>query len=127
MSVKQVAEVITLHKPCAVYLVRASQLGLVYVYIADDFELRWAAHLRQSWWLGEVTVEEIDVYWMTSREDARQMEAAIINIAHPRYNTSDEAGAYRRYLIAAEHAADWPVRIVESYDATGDLVWAEGV
>jgi len=114
-------------KPCAVYLIRALELGLVYVGIADDFEARWRQHRRSSWWLGEVVVESIDVYWMTCREDARQMEAAIINREHPRYNTSLEKAAFKRYQAAAgsENTEPWPVAICEAYSADGDLIWAD--
>lgn len=83
-------------RPCYVYQVWAERLGLVYVGIADDFRHRWQAHLRQSWWLGEVVVEDVFINVMPNREAARMLEAWIIHEDAPRYNTSDEAGSYYR-------------------------------
>lgn len=108
-------------RPCAVYLVDAVGLGLVYVGIADDFEKRWQQHRRSSWWLNEVIVSEVSVFWMGCREHARQIEASVIHHERPRYNTAVEAAAYARYLAAA---TVWPVRVEEIYDGEGELQWA---
>jgi predicted GIY-YIG superfamily endonuclease len=120
-------DVLVKAKPCTVYLVHAIEHGLVYVGIADDFDRRWAQHRRQSWWLGEVVVEEVRLYHMWTREAARQMEAAIINREKPRYNTALEEGAYRRYRAAAESTDEnpWPVAYCEVVDAEGETLWSE--
>lgn len=109
--------------PCTVYLVHALELGLVYVGITDDFDHRWRAHQRSSWWLGEVVVEWIDLYVMESREAARQMEAAIIADSNPRYNTAREEQALARYranrdaVLSGADVDPWPVLSTESVAA----------
>jgi hypothetical protein len=77
---------------------------LLYVGIADDFASRWSAHVRSSWWLGEVSFDRIEVTGWPSREVARWSEASVINQQSPIYNTARELAAYAR----AEAAAVWP-------------------
>ena len=87
---------------CHTYEVWDAQNRLAYVGIADDFERRWEQHQRQSWWLGEITVDHIVVITYTSRLGARLSEAAMINEQSPVYNTAHELGAYREYLTRCE-------------------------
>ena len=71
---------------------------LAYVGIADDFMKRWAQHVRQSWWLGEIEVAYVTVIRYATRAGARLSEAAMINEQSPVYNTARESAAYRAYL-----------------------------
>lgn len=82
---------------CHVYEVRDANHRMLYVGIADKFERRWAQHVRNSWWLHENDVWYVRVLGYRSRDDARQVEASIINTESPVYNTNTETWAYRKY------------------------------
>lgn len=92
---------------CHTYEVWDTRGRLAYVGIADDFLRRWAQHIRQSWWLGEIEVWYIEVTEHLTRTAARMSEAAAINEQSPVYNTASEASSYRAYLEAQERD-DWP-------------------
>lgn len=114
-------------KPCAVYLVRAIGIGLVYVGISEDFDRRWDQHRRRSWWLREVIVDQVDVHWMPSREAASQVEAAVIDLCRPQFNSATELAALGRYRAAAASGVEdpWPIVRSEICDAEGGVVWSE--
>lgn len=82
---------------CHVYEVRDVNNRMLYAGIADNFERRWAQHVRKSWWLRETELWYVRVHGYRSRDDARQVEAALINDEHPVYNTNTETWAYRKY------------------------------
>lgn len=80
-----------------VYEVWDTRDRLAYVGIADDFDRRWRQHVDKSWWLHEIQVAQIFVEGYFTRDEARQIEAEVINSQSPVYNTSRELAAYRRY------------------------------
>lgn len=91
---------------CYEYQVWDTRNRLVYVGIADDFEKRWAQHLRMSWWLGEVEVAYVDVTCWPTRTAARWSEATVINEQSPVFNIAREEASYR-----AAMDGDWPAPI----------------
>lgn len=80
---------------CYEYQVWDALGRLVYVGIADNFLRRWAQHLRQSWWIGEIAVDRVEVTGWPDRQTARWSEACVINEQSPVYNTALESASYR--------------------------------
>jgi excinuclease UvrABC nuclease subunit len=83
--------------PCYVYEVWDTRGRLAYVGIADNFERRWAQHVRSSWWLGEVEIDHVYIIGYATRREARWSEACAINEQSPIYNTNPESGSYAQY------------------------------
>jgi len=98
---------------CWVYEVWDTRGRLAYVGIADNFERRWAQHVRASWWLGEIEIWYIHLCGYRTRSEAEQIEACTIDDQCPVYNTRTESGAFRRYLrsMAAEQLDDYLVPV----------------
>jgi hypothetical protein len=80
--------------------------------VADNFERRWRQHVANSWWFGEIEVDQIHVSGYRSRSEARQVEASIINEQAAVYNTERESRFYRLYRGLYED----PARPIDNWD-----------
>lgn len=112
---------------CSVYVVYSTDDELLYVGIADNFEHRWRQHVRQSWWIGEVEIDHVEVTLMPNRDAARVMEAIWINTQHPRYNTSPES---RSFDLAKQWARQGKVprpveHTVYAFPSDRDSIWTD--
>lgn len=83
---------------CWEYEVWDADDRLVYVGVADNFDRRWRQHEDKSWWLNEVKLKYVVVNGYRSRDEARQVEAQVINEHAPVYNTNREIRHYKRFL-----------------------------